>query len=149
MKFCLDQENVVFINGSICDQILVKKIFISHKIDKVVHFAAESHVDRSIDGPSEFIQTNIVGTYNLLEVSRSFWSQLDENEKKQFRFHHISTDEVFGSLGSQGAFKETTLIELNHVYTDIKRPLFLQCRGELNVLHALKPLYRTRTSTGK
>ena len=85
-----------------------------------MHLAAESHVDRSIDGPSEFIQTNIIGTYNLLEASRSYWSKLHDKHKEEFRFHHISTDEVFGSLGMQGAFTENTRYDPRSPYSASK-----------------------------
>ena len=104
----------------ICDVQKLDRVISEYRPDIIMHLAAESHVDRSIDGPSDFIQTNIVGTYNLLEVSRSFWGRLDENEKKQFRFHHISTDEVFGSLGSNGAFTETTRYDPRSPYSASK-----------------------------
>lgn len=82
----------------ICDAVEMKRIFEQHKPDVVMHLAAESHVDRSITGPAAFIETNIVGTYTLLEAARSYWNQLDDNRKAAFRFHHISTDEVYGDL---------------------------------------------------
>jgi dTDP-glucose 4,6-dehydratase len=82
----------------ICDVQGIKSVFEKHQPDIVMHLAAESHVDRSIDGPGEFIQTNIVGTYNLLEQARAYWSQLEGDKKANFRFHHISTDEVYGDL---------------------------------------------------
>lgn len=82
----------------ICDKEALEEVFNSFKPNLVMHLAAESHVDRSIDGPDEFIQTNIVGTYNLLETARAYWSTLSETRKKAFRFHHISTDEVYGDL---------------------------------------------------
>ncbi len=82
----------------ICDRNELERVFRQHQPDAVMHLAAESHVDRSIDGPGEFIQTNIVGTYELLEAARSYWQQLPEQRKQQFRFHHISTDEVYGDL---------------------------------------------------
>mgnify|MGYP001008463783 FL=1 len=85
-----------FIQGDICDYTLVKKIILDHQIDLIVHFAAESHVDRSIEGPGAFVQTNIVGTYNLLEAARNIWKS-DEGYVGK-RFHHVSTDEVFGML---------------------------------------------------
>jgi dTDP-glucose 4,6-dehydratase len=93
----------------ICDKENVSKVFESFKPTCVMHLAAESHVDRSIDGPGEFIQTNIVGTYTLLECARSYFDTLSENEKQSFRFHHISTDEVYGDLeGPEDLFTETT-----------------------------------------
>lgn len=82
----------------ICDRVALDRVFAQHKPDAVMHLAAESHVDRSITGPAEFIQTNIVGTYNLLEAAREYWNTLNNDAKKSFRFHHISTDEVYGDL---------------------------------------------------
>ena len=82
----------------ICDRVALDRVFAQHKPDAVMHLAAESHVDRSITGPAEFIQTNIVGTYNLLEAAREYWNTLNDDDKKSFRFHHISTDEVYGDL---------------------------------------------------
>lgn len=92
-------ERYSFIQADICDKNALEQIFTQHQPDVVMHLAAESHVDRSITGPAEFINTNIVGTYTLLEVVRAYWNQLaDENRKSNFRFHHISTDEVYGDL---------------------------------------------------
>ena len=87
-----------FVQADICDRNALDKIFLEHQPDAVMHLAAESHVDRSITGPAEFIETNIVGTYTLLEAARAYWSQLSEERKAGFRFHHISTDEVYGDL---------------------------------------------------
>ncbi|GAB2921726.1 dTDP-glucose 4,6-dehydratase [Rheinheimera gaetbuli] len=93
----------------ICNRAELERVFAQHQPDVVMHLAAESHVDRSIDGPAAFIETNIVGTYTLLEVARSYWSGLDAARKAAFRFHHISTDEVFGDLhGTDDLFTETT-----------------------------------------
>ena len=92
------------IEGDICDYNLVESLFHKYQFNAVVHFAAESHVDRSIDGPAEFIQTNIVGTLNLLERSRNYFQN---SQQKDFRFLHVSTDEVYGSLGHNGKFLET------------------------------------------
>ena len=93
----------------ICDKEALEKAFKSFQPELVMHLAAESHVDRSIDGPAEFINTNIVGTYHLLEVARQYWQALDELDKQQFKFHHISTDEVYGDLeGTTDLFTETT-----------------------------------------
>ncbi|EOR03469.1 dTDP-glucose 4,6-dehydratase [Acinetobacter sp. ANC 3926] len=93
----------------VCDALKLGQIFEQFQPDAVMHLAAESHVDRSIDGPSAFIQTNIVGTYTLLEVTRKYWQALDNNQKASFRFHHISTDEVYGDLESTtDLFTETT-----------------------------------------
>lgn len=98
-----------FRQADICDAAALTEIFASFQPDCVMHLAAESHVDRSIDGPSAFIQTNIVGTYTLLEAARSYWKNLDDDKAAAFRFHHISTDEVYGDLhGTDDLFSETT-----------------------------------------
>jgi len=97
-----------FARVDICDAGAIKQIFERHQPDSVMHLAAESHVDRSIDGPGDFIQTNIVGTYTLLEAARAYWTRLTEPSKSRFRFHHISTDEVYGDLEDDGLFTETT-----------------------------------------
>jgi dTDP-glucose 4,6-dehydratase len=104
----------------ICDVTEVARVFHDHQPDAVMHLAAESHVDRSISGPADFIQTNIVGTYTLLEAARSYWSNLDAQRKAVFRFHHISTDEVYGSLGDTGFFTEETAYEPNSPYSASK-----------------------------
>jgi len=99
----------IFEQVDICNATEIRRVFNEHQPDIVMHLAAESHVDRSIDGPGEFIQTNIVGTYILLEETRDFWSNLDGYKKDNFRFHHISTDEVYGDLaGSNDLFAEDT-----------------------------------------
>ncbi|MES9903474.1 MAG: dTDP-glucose 4,6-dehydratase [Sedimenticola sp.] len=93
----------------VCEREAIKRVFDQHQPDKIMHLAAESHVDRSIDGPAEFIQTNIVGTYVMLDVAKAFWSDLPEEKKQNFRFHHISTDEVYGDLeGTGDLFTEDT-----------------------------------------
>lgn len=98
-----------FEKANICDKNEINRIFHEHRPDAVMHLAAESHVDRSIDGPAAFIETNIVGTYTLLEVTRAYWNQLEERSKSKFRFHHISTDEVYGDLhGTDDLFTEKT-----------------------------------------
>lgn len=91
-------ERYVFEQVDICDRVELDRVFAKHQPDAVMHLAAESHVDRSITGPADFIQTNIVGTYTLLEAARHYWMQLDAERKSAFRFHHISTDEVYGDL---------------------------------------------------
>jgi len=91
-------KRYVFEQVDICDRSELDRVFTTHRPDAVMHLAAESHVDRSITGPAEFIQTNIIGTYNLLESAREFWNTLPEQTKKTFRFHHVSTDEVYGDL---------------------------------------------------
>lgn len=93
-----NDQRYVFEQVDICEMSELKRVFNEHQPDAIMHLAAESHVDRSIDGPDEFIQTNIVGTYTLLEAARSYWNTLAEARKKAFRFHHISTDEVYGDL---------------------------------------------------
>ena len=91
-------DRYIFEQVDICNRVELDRVFKSHKPDAVMHLAAESHVDRSITGPSDFIQTNIVGTYNLLEAARNYWNNLEIGAKEEFRFHHISTDEVYGDL---------------------------------------------------
>jgi dTDP-glucose 4,6-dehydratase len=111
----------VFVHGDIGDQELVTNLLKEHQPRAIVNFAAESHVDRSIHGPAEFVQTNIVGTFNLLECARSYWSVLDDSKKAGFRFHHVSTDEVYGSLSvSDPAFTETNPYEPNSPYSASK-----------------------------
>ena len=104
----------------ICNAEEVSRVFREHQPDAVMHLAAESHVDRSITGPATFIQTNIVGTYTLLEAARNYWSSLPSLRKATFRFHHISTDEVYGSLGATGFFTEQTAYEPNSPYSASK-----------------------------
>lgn len=104
----------------ICDGDELRRVFAEHRPDAVMHLAAESHVDRSIDGPGEFIQTNVVGTFRLLEAVRGHWSSLPADERASFRFHHISTDEVFGTLGDDGFFTETTAYSPNSPYSASK-----------------------------
>ncbi|MFB9145463.1 dTDP-glucose 4,6-dehydratase [Halomonas alkalicola] len=104
-----DSDRYAFEQVDICDRAEVERVFREHQPDAVMHLAAESHVDRSIDGPAEFIQTNIVGTYTLLEVARAYWNGLEAERRDAFRFHHISTDEVYGDLeASEGLFTEET-----------------------------------------
>jgi dTDP-glucose 4,6-dehydratase len=104
----------------ICDAAEVNRVFREHQPDAIMHLAAESHVDRSITGPADFIQTNIVGTYTLLESARAHWNSLQGERKADFRFHHISTDEVYGSLGDEGFFTEDTAYEPNSPYSASK-----------------------------
>ncbi len=110
----------VFVHGNIGDQELVAGLLHEHQPDAVVNFAAESHVDRSIDGPGAFIQTNVVGTLALLEAVRDHWKSLDEGARASFRFLHVSTDEVYGSLGETGKFTETTPYAPNSPYSASK-----------------------------
>ncbi len=109
-----------FIHANICDREKMTSLCEAEKPDVVMHLAAESHVDRSIDGPAQFIETNVVGTYTLLEAAREYWSNLPVSRKDSFRFHHISTDEVFGSLGPNGLFTETTPYAPNSPYSASK-----------------------------
>jgi dTDP-glucose 4,6-dehydratase len=110
----------VFERTDICDRRAMEAVLSAHKPDAVMHLAAESHVDRSIDGPAQFIETNIIGTYTLLEVVRQYWSELDAPAKQAFRFHHVSTDEVYGSLGDQGFFTEESQYQPNSPYSASK-----------------------------
>ena len=113
-------SNYCFCKADICDAVAVEKIMLEYQPDAVVHFAAESHVDRSIDGPAAFIQTNIIGTFNLLEAARKYWKELPADHKVAFRFLHVSTDEVYGSLGANGLFTEETPYAPNSPYSASK-----------------------------
>ena len=115
-----ESERYHFVQGDICDRDTVSAVFEKYQPDFIMHLAAESHVDRSIDGPGEFIQTNIVGTYELLEAARSYYTTLVDDKKAGFRFHHISTDEVYGDLGETGLFTEETSYEPSSPYSASK-----------------------------
>ena len=115
-----DDERYRFEQSDICDSSAMAKVFSSYQPRAVVHLAAESHVDRSIDGPSSFIETNINGTYVLLEQALTYWRTLDGEAKERFRFHHVSTDEVYGSLGDTGLFEETSPYQPNSPYSASK-----------------------------
>lgn len=115
-----DSPDYFFVEGSIADRNLVGKILEEYSPQAIVNFAAESHVDRSIDAPDDFIQTNIVGTFELLEAVRQYWGALPENDKKAFRFLHVSTDEVYGSLGQTGLFTESSPYQPNSPYSASK-----------------------------
>ena len=115
-----DDPRHVFVQGDIRDPSLLAGLFERHAPDGVVNFAAESHVDRSIDGPAEFIQTNIVGTFNLLENALAWWKTQPEERRRAFRFLHVSTDEVYGSLGDTGLFEESTPYAPNSPYAASK-----------------------------
>ena len=111
----------IFVHGDICERELVARLLSEHRPRAIVHFAAESHVDRSIHGPGDFIRTNIDGTFSLLEVARGYWNTLEAEEKSAFRFLHVSTDEVYGSLGpNDPAFTETHPFEPNSPYSASK-----------------------------
>ena len=109
-----------FVQGDIGDAALVGRLLAEHRPRAIINFAAESHVDRSIDGPAAFIQTNVVGTLSLLEQARDYWRELPEAERSGFRFLHVSTDEVYGSLGETGKFLETTPYAPNSPYSASK-----------------------------
>ena len=115
-----DDPNHVFVHGDIGDRALVARLLAEHRPDAVVNFAAESHVDRSIDGPGAFIQTNVVGTLSLLEAVRDYWKTLEGGAQEAFRFLHVSTDEVYGSLGDTGKFTEETPYAPNSPYSASK-----------------------------
>jgi len=113
-----DSPLYAFEQADICDRLALDRIFATHQPDAVMHLAAESHVDRSIDGPGAFIQTNVTGTYTLLEAARAYWQ--DAGKPEGFRFHHISTDEVYGSLGPKGQFTEDTPYDPRSPYSASK-----------------------------
>ena len=113
-------DRYIFIQGDICDHNCVRNIFKEYNPNVVVHFAAESHVDRSIDGPQQFIQTNIIGTSIMLQESLDYYIHLDKAFQLKFKFHHISTDEVFGSLGEGGYFSESTAYDPSSPYSASK-----------------------------
>ena len=118
-----NDPNYFFVEGDICNQELVRKTLVENEVDSIVNFAAESHVDRSIESPDDFIQTNIVGTFRLLQASRDYWNRLKKKKKhrhKNFRFLHVSTDEVYGSLGDRGYFTEKTPYAPNSPYAASK-----------------------------
>lgn len=121
LKSVSESKQYQFEQVDICDRDALEKVFTQHKPDVVMHLAAESHVDRSIHGPGDFIQTNIIGTYTLLEIARQYYQQLDDTGKKQFLFHHISTDEVYGDLGDTGdLFTETHAYDPSSPYSASK-----------------------------
>lgn len=109
-----------FVQGDICDAELVGRLLDEFQPDVIAHLAAESHVDRSIDNPGEFIQTNVVGTFTLLERALDYWRRLDAGRQARFRFHHVSTDEVYGSLGDEGFFTEETPYDPRSPYSASK-----------------------------
>jgi dTDP-glucose 4,6-dehydratase len=121
LKSVASSERYIFEKADICDATKMAELFTTYKPDVVMHLAAESHVDRSINGPGDFIQTNIVGTYTLLEAARSYWTALAAEKKAAFRFHHISTDEVYGDLhGTDDLFTETTAYAPSSPYSASK-----------------------------
>ena len=123
LKSMTHNHNYTFIKGDICDKILVQKLFDTHNFSGVIHFAAESHVDNSITKPSAFIDTNITGTFNLIDSAKRHWMDAPFKHKKGLennRFHHISTDEVYGTLGAEGLFSEDTPYAPNSPYSASK-----------------------------
>ena len=123
LKECAGMSNYIFVQGDICDVAFLEKLFAQYDIRGVIHFAAESHVDNSITGPRPFIETNILGTFNLLETARKYWMIAPNQYKEGYencRFHHISTDEVYGTLGDTGLFDETTAYAPNSPYSASK-----------------------------
>lgn len=123
LKECEGADNYLFVKGDICDRALVEKLFDEHDIRGVVHFAAESHVDNSITGPQAFIETNVLGTFTLLDVARKYWMEAPHQVKAGYedcRFHHISTDEVYGALGETGYFTEKTPYDPSSPYSSSK-----------------------------
>jgi dTDP-glucose 4,6-dehydratase len=113
-------QHYQFVQGDICDADLVAKLLAEFQPDVIAHLAAESHVDRSIDGPGEFIQTNVVGTFTMLQQALGYWQSLSSDRQSTFRFHHISTDEVYGSLGEEGLFTEATAYDPRSPYSASK-----------------------------
>jgi dTDP-glucose 4,6-dehydratase len=121
LKSLKDDARHVFARADICDRAAIDALLEQHKPRAILHFAAESHVDRSIHGPADFVQTNVVGTFTLLEAARMYWSKLPEDEKQAFRFLHVSTDEVYGSLSATDPqFSETTPYAPNSPYSATK-----------------------------
>ena len=120
VKAIADHPSYRFIQADICDRAAMDAAFASFQPDAVMHLAAESHVDRSISGAADFVQTNLVGTFVLLEAARAYWSGLDAARKAEFRFLHVSTDEVYGSLGEDGLFAETTPYDPSSPYSASK-----------------------------
>lgn len=123
LKECENAANYMFVKGDICDRALVEKLFIDNDIRGVVHFAAESHVDNSITGPQAFIETNVLGTFTLLDVARNYWMSAPHQFRAGYedcRFHHISTDEVYGALGDTGYFTEKTPYDPSSPYSSSK-----------------------------
>lgn len=120
LKEIEESDRYEFSQTDICDSSAIEALFTSFSPDVVMHLAAESHVDRSIDGPDAFIKTNIMGTYTMLAAALKYFETLDQSKQKQFRFHHISTDEVYGSLGDEGLFTETTPYDPRSPYSASK-----------------------------
>lgn len=138
-----DNERYTFEQVDICNRAELDRVFKQHQPDAVMHLAAESHVDRSIDGPAEFIQTNIVGTYNLLEAARAYWNELDSERKQTFRFHHISTDEVYGDLPHPN---DEPRNNVGHADSKVGRALARQVSLKADLQKGELPLFTEETS---
>ncbi|MDD5794123.1 MAG: dTDP-glucose 4,6-dehydratase, partial [Clostridiales bacterium] len=120
LKSIENDDRHVFVQGDICDKELVSSLFKKYDINYVVHFAAESHVDRSIKEPEIFAKTNVLGTVNMLNCAKEAWENEDGTFKEGVKFHHVSTDEVYGSLGKEGFFRETTPLDPHSPYSSSK-----------------------------
>ncbi len=123
VKEVSEHPRYTFVQGDICDRIFIEELFEKYQFHDVIHFAAESHVDNSISGPEAFIKTNVLGTFNLLDTARKLWMNGPNDYKAAFenaRFHHVSTDEVYGTLGETGLFEETTPYAPNSPYSASK-----------------------------
>ena len=120
LKLVNGRNNYQFLQADICDRLIVQRAVTEFKPDRIMHLAAESHVDRSITGAADFVQTNVIGTFTLLEAARDYWNGLPGGAKERFRFLHVSTDEVYGSLGVDGLFEETTPYDPSSPYSASK-----------------------------
>lgn len=120
LKLVEDRANYRFLHANVCDRRAMDQAIMDFRPDRIMHLAAESHVDRSITGAADFIQTNVIGTFSLLEAARSYWDRLEGAAKDEFRFLHVSTDEVYGSLGSDGLFSEETPYDPSSPYSASK-----------------------------
>jgi dTDP-glucose 4,6-dehydratase len=120
LKLVDSRPNYRFLHANICDRPAMEQAIASFRPDRIMHLAAESHVDRSITGAADFIETNVIGTFTLLEAARDYWSELDGTAEDRFRFLHVSTDEVYGSLGNQGFFTENTPYDPSSPYSASK-----------------------------
>jgi dTDP-glucose 4,6-dehydratase len=120
LRLVEDKPNYRFLHANICDREAMEKAVAEYRPDRVMHLAAESHVDRSITGAADFVQTNVIGTFTLLETARAYWSDLEGTAKRNFRFLHVSTDEVYGSLGAEGLFTEETPYDPSSPYSASK-----------------------------
>jgi dTDP-glucose 4,6-dehydratase len=129
LRLIEDRANYHFLQADICDHAKMTQVVAGFRPDRIMHLAAESHVDRSITGAADFIQTNIVGTFTILETARAYWNGLEASAKAAFRFLHVSTDEVYGSLGAEGLFHETTPYDPSSPYSASKAASDLRAAG--------------------